>query len=142
MHTIRPIRKEDLDEWQRMRCVLWPDSDSDHAQECRLFFAGECRDVQAVRVAERDGAGLCGFIELNLRNYAEGSVAPHVAYVEGWYVDPDQRRAGLGTALMRAAEDWARSQGLTELASDAEIDNRTRRTAQSASKKWTGSCVF
>jgi len=33
------------------------------------------------------------------------------------------RGTGVGAALIGAAETWARSQGCTELASDAEVDN-------------------
>ncbi|MEO8577085.1 MAG: GNAT family N-acetyltransferase, partial [Gemmatimonadales bacterium] len=54
---------------------------------------------------------------------ADGCLSSPVGYVEAWYVDPDVRRGGHGTALMRAAEDWARERGYTEMASDALIDN-------------------
>ena len=46
-----------------------------------------------------------------------------MAYIEGWFIDEDLRRQGLGTELVRAGERWAREQGLVEIASDAEIDN-------------------
>lgn len=46
-----------------------------------------------------------------------------VAFLEGWYVDPDVRRRGLGAALLQAVEGWARARGLKELASDTTIDN-------------------
>ena len=35
----------------------------------------------------------------------------------------DLRRRGVGRALVRAAEEWARGQGLREVASDALLDN-------------------
>lgn len=46
-----------------------------------------------------------------------------VAYLEGWYVDPDVRRSGLGRRLLHAAERWAGANGFTEMASDAELHN-------------------
>jgi aminoglycoside 6'-N-acetyltransferase I len=46
-----------------------------------------------------------------------------VAFLEGWYVDPDHRGLGLGRALIEAVEAWARERGLQELASDALLDN-------------------
>jgi aminoglycoside 6'-N-acetyltransferase I len=46
-----------------------------------------------------------------------------VAYSEGWYVDSDLRRKGLGTALVRACEEWARNHGFKEIASDTDIAN-------------------
>jgi aminoglycoside 6'-N-acetyltransferase I len=77
----------------------------------------------AVLVADRGDGSLAGFVEIGSRNYAEGCETSPVAYLEGWYVDPDARRKGLGRRLQRAAEDWARSNGFTEMASDAELHN-------------------
>ena len=44
-----------------------------------------------------------------------------VGFVEGWYVREPFRNRGVGRALMRAAEEWARRQGCIEMASDALI---------------------
>ena len=74
-------------------------------------------------VVERTRGGLCGFIEVSLRNVAEGCTTSPVAYIEGWYVDADSRRRTLGTRLVQAAEAWARRHGLQEIASDTQIDN-------------------
>ena len=64
-----------------------------------------------------------GLIELSIRAYAEGCATDRVAFVEGWYVEPTVRMKDVGSALIRAAEDWARSQGCTELGSDTELEN-------------------
>lgn len=37
------------------------------------------------------------------------------SYLFGMWVDPDVRRGGVGLALTRAVEDWARSAGLTQI---------------------------
>jgi aminoglycoside 6'-N-acetyltransferase I len=55
-----------------------------------------------------------------------------VGYLEGWYVVPEVRRQGIGAQLMAAAEDWARGQGCTEIASDALIDNENSHRAHRA----------
>ena len=52
-----------------------------------------------------------------------GLEARPVGYIEGWYVDGDVRRQGVGRALVEAAEAWARSKGCRQMASDALIDN-------------------
>ena len=44
-------------------------------------------------------------------------------YIEGWYVDDDLRRAGVGGQLIGAAEKWALVEGHNEIASDTAIDN-------------------
>src|SRR5690606_13857413 len=77
----------------------------------------------AVFVADRGDGRLAGLIELSLRNYAEGCVTTPVAFIEGWYVDPDVRRHGLGAQLVQTAEHGARARGLDEMASDTTLDN-------------------
>ena len=52
-----------------------------------------------------------------------------MAYLEGWWVDLELRRRGLGAALIRAGEEWARSRGLKELASDVELVNEVSQRA-------------
>lgn len=124
-----------------MRTALWPDcSPHEHAREMAAILpaaAGGCGPAegtaaldaagaglpQAVLVAERATGGLGGFIELGLRQYADGCDSRPVGYVEGWYVDPDLRQQGVGAALVRAGEEWARAQGCTEMASDCLLDN-------------------
>jgi aminoglycoside 6'-N-acetyltransferase I len=46
-----------------------------------------------------------------------------VGYLEGIFVDEACRTSGVGRALVEAAEDVARLQGCTEMASDRELDN-------------------
>jgi aminoglycoside 6'-N-acetyltransferase I len=81
------------------------------------------RSDAAVIVAERTPGGLGGFAEVEARSIAEGWRTSPVAYLEGWYVDPDVRQRGIGTALVRAVEAWARAQGYRELGSDAVLTN-------------------
>src|SRR5688572_17296573 len=134
MIPVRAPSLEDKDEWLRMRRVLWPDCpDMDHHAKIDLFLRRD-RDMPpascgfsmadiATFVAEREGGGLCGFVEASIRPYAEGIEPQPVGYVEGWYVDPDVRRHGVGRSLVEAAEAWARSKGCRQMASDALIDN-------------------
>jgi aminoglycoside 6'-N-acetyltransferase I len=110
-----------------MRAALWPHAElHELARDVSLFLAAPETPpptLHAVFVCAREGAGLCGFVEVSIRPYAEGCETNRVGYVEGWYVDPDQQRHGIGRQLIAAAEQWARSQGCTEMASDAELDN-------------------
>jgi hypothetical protein len=55
-----------------------------------------------------------------------------VGYVEGWYVDPDVRRQGIGRRLVEAAERWAAAQGCREMASDAHLGNTVSHAAHEA----------
>lgn len=74
-------------------------------------------------VAEDKDGMLVAFLECGLRSHADSCNPSHpVGYVEGWYVAEGHRRKGIGKSLLKVAEQWARSQGCTEMASDAVID--------------------
>lgn len=90
-----------------------------------LFGAGD--DVnfedELVLVCDTGHGRLGGFISVSERPWTEGSDARPAAHIEGWYVDREWRRQGIGTKLVQAAEDWARRNGFSEICSDAELDN-------------------
>jgi aminoglycoside 6'-N-acetyltransferase I len=128
---VRPAGAADRAEWLRMRLALWPDGGADgHADEIDVWLAGP--DTVALVAERADGRGLAGLAELALRPYADGCEDSPVAYLEGWWVDPDLRGRGIGRALVEAAADWARARGGTELASDAELDNLGSQRAHAA----------
>ena len=108
-----------------MRHALWPDGSEDgHRGEIDQYFRGLARGRPAAVLLAEDHERLpVGFAELAIRPYAEGCVSDRVAYLEGWYVVPGARRAGVGLVLIAAAEAWGRSQGSTEFASDADPAN-------------------
>lgn len=105
-----------------MRTDLWPDTDDRHLAEIDEFFAGNSIDIAETFVIEINSKPV-GFLELNVRNFAEGSRSPQVPYVEAWYVKPEFQHLGYGKQLMLTAEHWALSNGFSELASDTDIDN-------------------
>jgi aminoglycoside 6'-N-acetyltransferase I len=129
--SIRAVEQRDAPEWLRMRSVLWPGDG--HAGEIEEYFrSGGSPLLTTVLVVEREANGLAGFLELGLRAYAEGCESSPVPFIEGWYVDADRREQGIGRALVRAAEGWARSRGHTEIASDVELENDLSITAHGA----------
>jgi aminoglycoside 6'-N-acetyltransferase I len=114
-----------------MRNALWPADD--HAEEIAAYLrAGGTPLLAIVFVAEREPHALAGFIELGLRAYAEGCESSPVPFIEGWYVDEDVRRSGVGGELVRMAEEWARGEGYREMASDVELANARSQEAHRA----------
>ena len=105
--VVRPVQPDDRTSWCDMRAVLYGE-DPSLVPEIEAFFAGHS-SLAAVFIAE-DGVPV-GFVELGLRNYAEGCRTSPVAYVEGLYVAADYRRRKIGQSLIRAAEDWAKGRG-------------------------------
>ena len=53
----------------------------------------------------------------------EGTDSSPVGYLEGIYVEEDCRKQGIARALLAACENWAKTKGCTEFASDCELDN-------------------
>ena len=126
IEPVRPLdRNDDAEraEWLRMRALLHPDED--HARETPIVLSG--RRPYEVFVAPRGGGvgggGLCGYIEVGERSDAEGCDSSPVPFIESWWVDADARGGGVGSALMQAAEAWARGRGHREIASDTQHDN-------------------
>jgi aminoglycoside 6'-N-acetyltransferase I len=115
---VRLGQSSDRAQLAQLRHALWPESSTeDHGQELDLILAGKAPGIlpAAVFVAESDGDVLLGFLEAGLRSHADGCDPCHpTGYVEGWYVVETHRRQGIGAALLRAAEDWARNQGCRE----------------------------
>lgn len=128
---LRIYQPADQAEWLRMRMVLFPGHSADEQLIDMAEWLG--RADTGVLVAARPGGGLAGFAEVGERNYADGCDTAPVAYLEGWFVDPDLRRQGIGTALVRAVEAWALGRGYRELASDALLENVTSQNAHLAS---------
>ncbi len=120
---IRPAAPRDLDDWTALRAELWPeDAIADHRAEIAEALASE-NDLIAF-VAEDSEGHIVGFVEASLRHdYVNGCETSPVAFVEGLYVRPEFRKAGLGLALCDAVADWGRRRGCAELASDALADN-------------------
>ena len=124
--TIRPLTARDLSEWIRMRSALWPGCGAlRHWLEIQQLTKSSGEGI--VLVAENDDDGsLCGFAEVSIRrDHVDGAASAPVAYLEGWYVDAQVRGRGIGRKLLAAVESWAAERGLNELASDAELDNKS-----------------
>lgn len=74
--NIRPAEPGDLEAWAAMRGELWPDSRDDHPGEPAEYFAGHSIDIAETLIAESNAGEITGFIELNIRDFAEGSRSP------------------------------------------------------------------
>jgi len=119
--VIRPVNQADLNEWLKLRRMLWDElTEDEHKDEMLDIY--EHTDSQLVLVAEV-GSRLVGFLEASIRPFVEDCVTDHVGYLEGWFVEFEYRRHGIGRDLVRGAERWARQKGCTEMASDAEVGN-------------------
>jgi aminoglycoside 6'-N-acetyltransferase I len=136
---IRHVQRADAAAWAALRAELWPDEDAELlASEAARFVDGEPPESpgmpEAVLVAVESSArgSVLGFAELSRRDYAEGCDTSPVGFLEGWFVVAERRHLGIGGALVRAAEAWARALGCREFASDALADNTVSARAHQA----------
>ncbi|MGI9055991.1 MAG: aminoglycoside 6'-N-acetyltransferase [Pyrinomonadaceae bacterium] len=118
--TVRQLEEKDVSGWFRLRKILW-DQSSEEEHRAEMSDIYEHTDTQLVLVAENSDGNLVAFLEASIRPFVEDCETDHVGYLEGWFVEPDFRQSGIGRKLVAAAENWARSRGCTELASDSEI---------------------
>ena len=121
--AIRPLGVGDEDAWAALRQALWPEHPLEEMRdELAEMLGGDFAGFGAF-----DGMALVGFAEVSQRPYGDGCDTAPVAWLEGIFVLPALRRHGIGKRLVAAVEDWARGRGLSELGSDAELDNLTSR---------------
>ena len=136
MSVIRPAKIEDAQPIALLREALWPDgSASEHRREFEEILRGEWSAIYpyVVFVASTAEGELIGFADVTLRSRADGCDPKRpVGYLEGWYVTAPHRRHGTGAALLAAAEQWARTQGCTEMASDTWLDHEVSQRAHEA----------
>ena len=74
-------------------------------------------------VAEDRTGHILGTIEASIRLFANGCASIGILFIEGIAVDDTARQNGIGTALVETAAQWAKTQGISELASDALLDD-------------------
>ncbi len=124
---IRHAQLSDRDQLARLRHALWPDASADElARELTQILEGKAPVTLPliILVAEASDQVLAGFLEIDLRSHADGcNPSRPVGYIEGWYVAENHRHRGIGRKLLAVAEDWARSHGCVEIASDTWLDN-------------------
>jgi len=115
---IRPLTPHEVEIYVPLRQALWPDANDPSEVMDQL-----ARPERFQILVAEEGSQFIGWVEVALRDYAEGCQTSPVGYLEGWYVVPTHRQSGIGRKLVEAAEDWARAKGCTEMASDTETHN-------------------
>lgn len=119
--AIESLDENNLPALTGMTVEWWPDSRYDEELHYWKSLIGSMDHYCALA---RQGKVYSGFIHLSVRHdYVEGAATDRTAYLEGIYVKPGYRKQGTARCLLASAERWARSKGLTQLASDTAIEN-------------------
>lgn len=115
--------------WSRMRHCLWPEASLEEHDLETFALLGQ-PERYAVFLAKDVRGNPAGFVEASLRHdYVNGTRTSPVAFVEGLYTVESMRRQGVARLLMEAVVKWAKTQGCTELASDALLENEASHLA-------------
>ncbi|QLF71212.1 GNAT family N-acetyltransferase [Peteryoungia desertarenae] len=121
--TVVRASAADLDICAELRHQLWPHLAVDSHRAEIVDALSEPGRLVAFLCVDLNGEAI-GFAEASVRSdYVNGCETSPVAFLEGIFVRSPVRRQGVATALVNAVAAWARSKGLTELASDAELSN-------------------
>lgn len=119
--SIQPVQPEHHAEWLRLRQAIYTSVDQEfHRQEMQLFFDDATKECFLALVQPSKA---CAMLEVSLRNTVDGCLTSPVGYIEGIYVEPDHRGAGLARRLIQLAEAWFRQQGCREMATDSELED-------------------
>jgi len=111
--------------WTALRVALWPEGSRDeHAADIVEFIAEMAAGSGQICFLAMRGDEAVGFAEAAIRHdYVNGCETSPVGFLEGIYVEPSSRRAGVAGKLLAAVEAWGRANGCSELGSDAELTN-------------------
>jgi aminoglycoside 6'-N-acetyltransferase I len=104
-----------------MSVELWPESNFEEELASWKKIITNSDNYCALAKSSTQYAG---FIHIAIRNdYVEGADSGKTAYLEGIFVNPEYRSKGIASLLFLHGEQWAKSNGLKQLASDTEIIN-------------------
>jgi aminoglycoside 6'-N-acetyltransferase I len=112
--NFRTAQEADLANWIALRHALWPDHTLDVlSAEARAVLASQS---EVCFLAVDDQAGTVGFLEGAVH---PGPKGPY-GHVEGWYVEPEFRRQGIGRELVGRFELWCLHRAICLLTSDTD----------------------
>lgn len=118
---IRKAEMKDLPMLAKLACLLWPDHTVAEMQADIVELITKPDAAFFLAYAEETAVG---FAQCQLRHdYVEGTDSSPVGYLEGIYVAEISRKQGVARALLSACENWAKTKGCTEFASDCELSN-------------------
>lgn len=118
---IKLFRNEQVDYVAHMVKKLWPEHEINDLKRILIDYVKSNSSAVFSKIIDEKyvGVALC-----TLRyDYVEGCESSPVCYLEGIYVDEEYRMNGIAKNLCKECENWGRSKGCKEFASDCELTN-------------------
>lgn len=118
---VRRATIEDSHILAELAIQLWDDNTPD---ALNAEFSESINSNQAVFFIKYEDNIPVGFAQCSLRtDYVEGTETSPVGYLEGIFVKSAYRNRGYAKELVCACENWSKTMGCTEFASDCEMNN-------------------
>lgn len=119
--TIEELSLQTLSPLTDLTLAFWPDCNYEEEFNNWKQLIGSLTNYCAI--AKRDNQYI-GFIHAGIRtDYVEGAGDGPTVYLEAIYTQPAFRRISLATLLLQHLENWSRSKGIYQIASDTAITN-------------------
>lgn len=119
---IKKANKEELHTLMQLAVLLWPDHTLDELEDEFLEYIE--KEDASFYIAYKDDISV-GFAQCQLRyDYVEGSSSSPVGYLEGIFIKEEYRNQGYASRLLKECENWAKTLGCEEFASDCELSNQ------------------
>lgn len=116
--TIRAVNEQTLSIWASFASQVWQTKEQVLIEK----FSNNEFPFEFLYYSQSEEP--IAWISLSLRHdYVEGCQASPVAYLEGIFISPNYRSQEIAKELLNFAEHWAKSQGICQLGSNAELDN-------------------
>lgn len=119
---IKVANKNDSKTIAQMAIKIW---DNDSIEELEKEFDDFVDDPNmASFIKYLDGKAI-GFANASIRyDYVEGCESSPIGYLEGVYIDDNYRNNNYARQLVEVCENWAKSFGIKEFASDCTLTNK------------------
>ena len=118
---IKQASIEDSRTVAELAMLVWPDNEIDVLEEEMKDYIISDKGVNFIYF---DKTIPVAFAQCGLRkDYVEGTESSPVGYLGGIYVKPEYRMTGIARNLLIQCENWVKSHGCSEFASDCELNN-------------------
>lgn len=116
------LSQRNIEEWCQLRNLLWPNHPiNEHIKDGRKII--ESNNLISFLICN-DNEKFVGFADASIRqDYVNGCDHSPVAYLEGIFILDEFRQLGLSSLLLHEVENWGKSKGCLELASDTSPNN-------------------
>lgn len=118
---IKLANKEEAEILAQMAIKIWDNDSVEELEQEFDEFAGNSDMVSFIKYVDEKPVG---FANVSIRyDYVEGCETSPVGYLEGIYVEDCYRNNNFARDLVKACEEWVKSKGIKEFASDCEFTN-------------------